>query len=878
MEIRDVWVLRGPNIWASFPCLQAEVDLADLKDRSSEQIPGFNSRLKSWLPSLIEHRCSVGERGGFFQRLDRGTYMAHILEHVTLELQNLAGSDVGFGRARETDVDGVYRVAIEFEEEDLALAALDLGRRVVLAAVHDHPLDVPAELQKLRALGDDVRLGPSTGAIVAAAKARGIPTMRLNRESMVQLGQAAKAHRICTAETDQTRAIAEQIAQDKQLTRTLLHAVGVPVPIGRPVKDADDAWAAAEELGPPVVVKPQYGNHGRGVATDLQSKDQVLAAYQAAREESSYIMVESFLPGDDHRLLVIGGKLVAAALREPAQVIGDGRSTIRQLVDEVNKDPRRGEGHATVLTKIKLDTIGLQVLAEQGCTPDSVPAAGQKVLIRRNGNLSTGGTATDVTDQVHPEVAARAVEAACVVGLDIAGVDVVCTDISRPLEEQRGGIVEVNAGPGLRMHLQPSAGKPRPVGEAVVDSLFPTGETGRIPIVAVTGVNGKTTTCRLIAHVLARHGWNVALACTDGLYVRGRRINTHDCSGPRSARAALMNPMVEAAVFETARGGILREGLGYDSADVGVVTNIGSGDHLGYRGVSTLEELARVKSTVISAVRGGGAVVLNAADPIVAGMAKETTERIIYFSRDHSLELIQTHRASGGSAVLAREGMLVFAEGDRETTLLRLSDVPLTHGGAIPFEIDNAAAAAAALWGLGLPLDEIRAGLQSFAADARDLPGRFNVFAFGDATVVVDYGHNVSAMRAVAEAMEHLEHSRRSVVYSGFERRNEDLVEVGRVLGESFDRVVLFSDHGYAGRRDGELNSLLREGLAKGGRVAEIHEAANERAAVEEALRSLQPRELLVLGTGEIEATLNFVARCAADSTYVSQRQEVTAS
>jgi cyanophycin synthetase len=863
MEIRDIWVLRGPNIWAHFPCLQAEVDLGELKDTSSEMIEGFNDRLKSWLPSLIEHRCSVGERGGFFQRLERGTYMAHILEHVTLELQSLAGIEVGFGRARETDVEGVYKVVVEFQEEEVAIAALHTGRRIVLAAVHNQPIDMAAEVGQLRTLAEEVKLGPSTGAIVAAAKARDIPAIRLNRESMVQLGYSANAHRICTAETDQTSAIAEQIAQDKQLTRMLLHGAGVPVPIGRPVKDADDAWAAAQELGLPVVVKPQYGNHGRGVATDLQTKEQVLAAYQAAREESSYIMVETFIPGADHRVLVIGGKLVAAALREPAQVIGDGRSTIRQLVDEVNKDPRRGEGHATVLTKIKLDTIGLQVMAEQGCTPDSVPAAGQKVLIRRNGNLSTGGTATDVTDRLHPEVAARVVEAARIVGLDIAGIDVVCNDISRPLEEQRGGIVEVNAGPGLRMHLQPSAGKPRPVGEAVVDSLFSSGETGRIPIVAVTGVNGKTTTCRLIAHILASQGQKVGLACTDGLYVGGRRISTHDCSGPKSARAVLMNPLVEAAVFETARGGILREGLGYDRCDVGVVTNIGAGDHLGYRGVSTLDELARVKATVVSAVGKGGTAVLNAADPLVADMAKETDERIIYFAHE-DVELVAKHRSAGGRAVLVRDAAVVLAEGARETSLVRLADCPLTHGGGIAFEIDNVLAATAAVWALGVDIEQITSGLKSFAADERQLPGRFNVFRLGDATVVVDYAHNASAMRAVAEALEHLEHSRRSVVYSGFERRDADLVEVGKVLGDNFDRVLLFSDHGFAGRQDGELNGLLRQGLARGERVGEIDEAPSELAALERALGSLQPRELLVVGTGEIEATLDYVSKRAS--------------
>ena len=610
MEFRKVLVLRGPNYWANFPVLEAWLDLGELKDSPSDQLPGFNERLMAWLPTMIEHRCSVGERGGFFERLRRGTWQGHIVEHVALELQTLAGSEVGFGRTRETLEEGVYKVAVEFEEEALGRAALETARLMCLAAVYDRPFDVAGEIEKLRALHQKTRLGPSTASIVRAALARGIPARRLNNESLVQLGYGSRQRRILAAETDRTGAIAEAIAQDKELTRTLLRAVGVPVPEGRPVKNADDAWAAAEKIGLPVVVKPQFGNQGRGVATNLKTREQVVAAYEAARQESSFIMVEQFAPGDDYRLLVVGDRVVAAARREPAMVFGDGLHSVEQLVAQVNQDPRRGDDHATALSKIQLDAVALQVLAEQGYTPASVPPIGSRVLIRRNANLSTGGTATDVTDLVHPAVADRAVEAARMIGLDVAGVDVVAQDIGRPLEEQWGVVVEVNAAPGLRMHLEPSSGKSRPVGEAIVGTLFAEGESGRIPIVAVTGVNGKTTTTRLIGHILRGTGRRVGMTCTEGIFVDDRRIQTGDCSGPQSAQAVLLNPSVDAAVLETARGGILRAGLGFDRCDVAVVTNIGEGDHLGLNDIDTLEKLARVKRTIVEVARSdrrGGA-------------------------------------------------------------------------------------------------------------------------------------------------------------------------------------------------------------------------------------------------------------------------------
>ncbi len=891
MELDHIWVLRGANVWARCPVMEVELALADGVCIAEQQLADCVTRLREWLPTLASKTMEPD--------------LPAILRDVTLELQRLAGSPVQVGRVRPS-ADGFFRVAIEFEEEELGRACLETARQLILAALdagdnsRRSPPDVAAELSRLRDLANEVRLGPSTAAIVRAARQRGIPVRRLNSGSLVQLGHGFRQRRICTAETDATSAIAEMIAQDKQLTRALLSAVGVPVPEGRPVSDADDAWKAAQEIGLPVVVKPQYGNHGRGVATNLSTPDQIAKAYAAAREEGSSILVESYIPGDDYRLLVIGGRLVAAALREPAHVIGDGSLTITELVAEVNRDPRRSDGHATVLSFIKLDAVGLGVLSEQGFTPDSVPPAGQRVLIRRNGNLSTGGTATDVTDRVHPETAARAVEAARAVGLDIAGVDVVAVDIGRSLEEQRGAIVEVNAGPGLRMHLEPSAGKARPVGEAIISMLFAEGETGRIPLIAVTGVNGKTTTTRLIAHLLRTPhpspppqggrdqssalphrregfssslppcgegsffslspcggglGWGqgVAMTCTDGIYIDGRRIRGNDCSGPRSARAVLLNPNVRVAVLETARGGILRQGLGFDFCDVAVVTNIGKGDHLDAHGIETVEELARVKRVVVENVATNGVAVLNAADPLVAGMADHCPGRIIFFARNADHPILTAHRNRGERAVFVRAGQVVLAEGQREEVLTTLERVPLTHGGQIGFQVENVLAACAAVWSLNVPLDSIRSGLSSFRGDAQQVPGRFNVFHKGEAMIIVDYAHNPSALSALVDSLAAFSHRRRCLVFAPpRDRRDTDVLAMGQTIGESFDRIVLY-------RGEDELTALLRRGIAAGQRHPEVSTMQGELAAIETALADLRPGDLLVIGVDSIEEALAHV-------------------
>jgi len=877
MEILKVLALRGPNIWANFPVLEAWVDLGELRDSPSDQLPGFNERLMAWLPTMIEHRCSVGTRGGFFERLRRGTYQAHILEHVTIELQTLAGTEVGFGRARETAKEGTYKVVVEFEDESVARACLAEARELCLAAVYDRPYDVAAAVKRLGDLNQEIRLGPSTRAIVDAAKARGIPWRRLNHGSLIQFGHGAKQRRILASETDRTGAIAESIAQDKDLTRSLLRAVGVPVPQGRPVESADDAWEAAREIGTPVVVKPQFGNQGRGVATYLTTCEQVRAAYDAARREGSSIVVERHLPGGDYRLLVVGHRLVAAARREPAQVVGDGRHTVAELVDQVNTDPRRGNDHATPLSKIRLDPIAMGVLAEQGLTPSHVPPLGTKVLIRRNGNLSTGGTAADVTDLVHPEVAARAVEAARVVGLDVAGVDVIALDISRPLEEQAGGVVEVNAAPGLRMHVEPSLGKPRPVGEAIIASLFPEaghsdgratqadGRTSRIPIVSITGTNGKTTTTRFIAHLFRSQGYTVGMTSTDGIFIDGRRIDTGDCSGPQSARAVLMNPKVEAAVLETARGGILREGLGFDRCDVAVVTNIAAGDHLGTGGIDTLEDLAKVKRVPLEAVAPDGTAVLKADDPLVAAMASRCPGSVIFFARSADDPVIAAHRASGKRAVFVRNETIVAAEGAHETPLIPLARVPLTHGGRVGFQVENALATAATGWALGFAFGEIGSAMESFASKLDQVPGRFNLLEIGEATVIVDYGHNSSALAALIEVVAQFPHQRRSIVYSAAgDRRDCDLIEQGEMLGAAFDRVVLYEDHYLRGRAEGEIMGLFRQGLITAQRTTEVLEIRGALKAVEQSLELVRPGELLLIQADVIDETVDFIKRYVA--------------
>ncbi|MGE5028301.1 MAG: cyanophycin synthetase, partial [Betaproteobacteria bacterium] len=658
----------------------------------------------------------------------------------------------------------------------------------------------------------------------------------------------------------------ESIAQDKELTKKLLDAAGVPVPHGRPVSDAEDAWTAAKEIGGPVVIKPRDGNQGKGVAVNVETREQVMASYAAAAEISADVMIERYIPGYDFRLLVIGKNVVAAARRDPPQVIGNGVHSIHELVAQINSDPRRSEGHSTSLSKIRLDDIALAVLAKQGYTIDSVPPIGALVILRNNANLSTGGSATDVTDDVHPEVAARAVIAAQMVGLDICGIDTVCDDISKPLEEQGGAMIETNAAPGLRMHLHPSFGKGRPVGEAIISSMFAEGNDGRIPVVAVAGTNGKTTTVRLIAHLQTLSGLRVGMTNSDGVYIERRRIDTGDCSGPKSARNVLLHPDVDAAVFETARGGILREGLAFDRCNVAVVTNIGMGDHLGLSYISTVEDLAVVKRVIVQNVAPNGVAVLNAADPIVVKMADSCPGSVTFFTADPQHPVMATHRAQGERVVYVDGAEIVAAEGSFEHRVA-LADIPITRNGVIGFQVENAMAAMAAGWALGLDWETIRRGLATFINDAQTAPGRFNLFTYRGATLIADYGHNPDAILALVRAIDHMPAKRRVVVISGAgDRRDVDIRHQTQILGDAFDEVVLYQDQCQRGRADGEVLALLRQGLENAGRTTAIEEIRGEFAAIDNALARLEPGDLCLILIDQIDEALAHIAKRIAEA------------
>jgi cyanophycin synthetase len=862
MRIRSVRALRGPNIWANFTVLEVLVDLEELKHRPSNTIPGFNERIKEWLPSLIEHRCGLGVRGGFFRRLDDGTYLGHVLEHITLELQTLAGTDVGYGKSRETDEEGVYKVAIEYEDERLARECLDAAWDLCVAAVEGGAFDPGETIRRLRDVAGDVCLGPSTKSIVDAALKRGIPVRRLNDKSLVQLGHGAKQRRIIASETDATGAVAQEIAQDKQLTKMVLAAAGVPVPAGRAVHTAEEAWEAAQDIGLPVTVKPIDGNQGNGVSVDLGTRDQVIKAFEAAAKRSVPVLVEEHVGGGDYRFLVVGDHVVAAARRLPAQVVADGVHTVAELVEKENADPRRGDDHALPLSLIPLDDVSIEVLRDRGLTLDSVPEAGRVVLIRRNANLSTGGTSVDVTDEAHPLNASLAVAAAKCVGLDIAGVDIVAEDITVPLADQGGKVIEVNASPGLRMHVSPTEGQGRPVGEAIIEMLFPDGADGRIPIIAVTGVNGKTTTTRFVTHILKNEGYKTGMVCSDGIYVDGRRIEKGDCSGPKSARSVLLNPFVDAAVLEAARGGIIREGLGFDRCDVGVVTNIRGGDHLDLFDINTIEKLAAVKRTVVEAVAPHGTAVLNADDPLVAAMASHCPGHVLFFSCADCAPVIREHRRAGGRAVFVRNGEIILAEGEYERLFAPLERIPLTHRGAIRFQVENVLAGVAAAWSMGLPPDRIRTAAERFLANFVSLPGRFNVVHRNGSTVIVDYGHNPSSLEAIVEALENYRCKRRIAVYStAGDRRDCDIVLQGKMLGEAFDSVVLYEDHYTRGREKGEIIRLFRQGLEGTGRVKDVREIYGSINAIEMAMNDLISECLLLIQADEVDETVEYMRK-----------------
>jgi cyanophycin synthetase len=846
MEVSRIRALRGPNLWSRHTAIEAIVTCPAAECTLS---PAVEQQLRRIFPEVgpIE-----GSRPG------QTASMAHALEKVTLGLQSQAGCPVTFSRTTPTEVAGTYQVAVEYTEESVGRLALNLAEKLCQAVLAGQGFDLEAALAQLHELDEDDRLGPSTGSIVDAAVARGIPFRRLTQGSLVQFGWGSKQRRIQAAEIDSTSAIAESIAQDKDLTKSLLHAAGVPVPLGRPATSLENAWTIAQDIGLPVVVKPQDGNQGKGVTVNITEREAFDKAYKTA-ERYGPVMVEKFLPGHDYRLLVVGDKLVAAARREPPLVVGDGKHTVRELVDQVNADPRRGIGHATSLTKIRFDDIAIGRLHEQGLEPESVPEKGRRVILRNNANLSTGGTATDVTDEVHPDVTARVVTAAQMVGLDICGVDVVCESVQRPLEEQHGGIVEVNAAPGLRMHITPSYGKGRDVGQVVIDQMFPHGENGRIPVIAVTGTNGKTTTVRLTAHLIKAQGLRVGMTNTDGVYVNGRQTDSGDCSGPRSARNVLMHPEVDAAVLETARGGMLREGLGFDRCKVAIVTNIGAGDHLGLNYITTLEDLSVLKRVIVLNVERDGMAVLNAADPAVVAMAPHCPGEVTFFALDVNQPALAAHRAQGKRVIYVDDGAIVAQKG-KQIFRIPLNQVPVTRNGQIGFQTENVLASIGAAWAIGVTWDAIAQGLSTFISDIQGVPGRFNVFDYRGATLIADYGHNPDAIQALVNAVDNMPGKKRVAVISGAgDRRDEDIREQTKILGQAFDDVVLYQDACQRGRADGEVINLLRQGLVGAVRTQHVQAIQGEFNAIDTALSRLSAGDLCLILIDQVEEALAYI-------------------
>ncbi|HEX6139769.1 MAG TPA: cyanophycin synthetase [Candidatus Limnocylindria bacterium] len=869
MRILETRVYRGPNYWSYDPAIKLVVDLGVLEDFPSNTIPGFVDALLETMPDVGQHSCGTGKAGGFTRRLKEGTWLGHVAEHVALQLQRDAGTEVGRGKTRSTGEPGRYHVVYSFGEESVGLAAGRLAVRLVNHLVEpDAEFDFMAGFEQLVLLAERAAFGPSTQAILDEAGLRDIPFIRLNEQSLVQLGHGVHQRRIRATMTSNTSSLGVDIAQDKKLTNKLLAATGVPVPRSEVVSSEDEAAAAAAVIGYPVAVKPLDGNHGRGVMLNLVDEAAVRVAYEAARPEArnGRVLVESYLTGNDYRCLVIGGALRAVAQRVPAHVEGDGRHSLAELVEMTNADPRRGIGHERVLTRIKVDDESVTYAREQGFELTDVPPRGVRVFLKRTGNMSTGGISIDRTDEIHPDNAEIAELAARVVGLDIAGIDFICPDISVPVRETGGGIVEVNAAPGFRMHTHPTEGDPQYVAKPVIDMLFPPGTASRIPIVAVTGSNGKTTTARMVAHIMKGMGRKVGMTSTDGIFIDGRLGRRGDMSGPRSASTVLQNPTVDFAVFEVARGGILREGLGYQRNDVAVVLNV-TGDHLGLGGITSIRQLAAVKQVVVEAVPREGYAVLNADDPLVAAMARHCSGSVIYFSADPDSEIIKRQASRGRRSVTLEQGrngeMIVLRQGRKSMPLVWTHLLPATFEGRARMNVQNALAAAGAAWAAGAHLHDIRQGLRTFTTSYFMAPGRLNMFELDGYRVIVDYAHNPPALTALGEFVEMLSQpspggrralvtgERIGVVATAGDRRDEDIVELGRVAARHFDTLIVREDASTRGRRRGETADLIdrgvRDAMAHGARARSVETVLEELDAVQHALDLGREGDVIVL-------------------------------
>ncbi len=866
MKILEIRTLRGPNYWSGYwkKLIIMRLDIEDYEEKPSDKIEGFHQRIGEIMPSLISHGCSYGEDGGFLKRVQEGTWAGHIIEHFALELQTLAGMDVGYGRTRETSEKGIYNVVFGYHEEEVGRYAARAGVRLFLELAEGKPTDeikrtIADEIQEMREIREDVRFGPSTGSIVEEAESRDIPYIRLNDQSLVQLGFGIHQKRIQATTTTQTNMISVDIAGDKSATKKLLGDMGVPVPKGYKIREEEELAATIDRIGYPVVIKPLDGNHGKGATVGINSIDHAKIAFEKAKEYSRWIIVEKQLIGNDFRALVVNNRLIAVAERVPAHVVGDGKQTIQQLIDETNSDSRRGYGHENVLTQITIDQQTERLIKAKNYTLESVLPKNEILYLKTTANISTGGTAIDRTDEVHPENVFLFERIARIIGLDIAGVDVIATNVAEPLTQSGGGIIEVNAAPGFRMHLAPSEGIGRNVAEHVVDMLFPAGTPSRIPIFAITGTNGKTTTTRLIAHILRNSGKTVGFTTTDGTYIGNNQIVAGDNTGPVSAQLVLRDPTVEVAVLETARGGIIRSGLGFDHCDVAVVTNVAA-DHLGLKDVNTLEDLARVKSVVPRSVSKKGYAVLNAEDENVYRMKELVDGNLVYFSMDENNKNIKRQSDRGRISCVFENGYVTILKGKWKVRIEKVVNIPLTYGGRAEFMIQNVIAATLACFVHGVSLEDIRVGLTTFTAGTAQTPGRLNFIEVGDVTVLIDYAHNPAGMTGLSNFVKKLPNKHRTVVINGTgDRRDEDIREFAKIAADTFDRIIIRQGNFLRGRNDEEMYGLIQEGIARSENKPQVRIIADSKSAIQHAIKNGRKGELVVTLGDTVVDDIRFV-------------------
>jgi cyanophycin synthetase len=862
MKIREINAMRGPNFWSirRHKLIVMVLDLEEMEELPTNKIDGFAERIRKMFPSMYSHRCSEGCEGGFFMRVDEGTWMGHVIEHIALEIQTLADMDTGFGRTRGYGEKGVYNVVFSYIEESVGRYAAKAAVRICEALIAAEPYDLEDDIQRMRELRESERLGPSTGSIVSEAQSRGIPWIRLNKYSLVQLGYGANQKRIQATVTSETSSIGVELACDKEDTKYLLEQAEVEVPRGDIISRESGLEDACRYVGYQLVIKPIDGNHGRGITVDINNYEDALEAFNIAKEVSRRVIVEKYVTGEDYRLLVINHNFVAAAKRTPAHVVGDGKSSIAQLVEEVNKDPRRGYGHEKVLTAITINDLTKTIIAGAGYTVDSVLKEGERLILKDTANLSTGGTAEDVTDIVHPANVSMAERISKIIDLDICGIDVMTSDISQPLSDTGGAVLEVNAGPGFRMHLAPTTGLPRNVAAPVVDKLFPQkGDTGRIPIVAITGTNGKTTTSRLIAHIAKMNGQRVGYTTSDGVYIQNRMLMKGDCTGPASAEFVLKDPTVNFAVLECARGGLLRAGLGFKKCDVAIVTNV-SADHLGLKGIHTVEQLARVKAVIPETVLPDGYAILNADDDLVYEMRRNINCNLALFSMDENNPRIKALQRIGGITAIYENGYVTLCRGEWKMRLMKAESIPLTYGGKARFMIQNILPAVIAANVQGISIEDTKAALETFIPSASSTPGRLNLFKFKNFDILLDYAHNPAGMRALQKFTDNLDATVKVGIIAGIgDRREEDNNEMGSIAAEMFDEIIIRQDKNLRGKSEADLINMLDAGIKKQDPNKKTTIIPSEKEAIIHAVSHAEKGSLIVLCSDVVPDALDLV-------------------